>query len=476
MRYLNTPHTTNRLLVVLALLFSLMLGGCGGGGSTSASVTPGAAGAAVSQGVVTALGSIFVNGIEFETTSATVTLDDNPSAADQLKVGMTVKVQGTSDDATKKGVATKVEAMDALEGTIDAVGANTITVMGQVVQIEDNVTRLNDDDAIKVFSAAGFTVGNHVEVHGFADDNGGLRASRVFKKLSGEFEAKGFVSALGASSFGLSSTAGGAPFVTVNFTAGQLPAGVADGSIVEVKSLAAPAGGIVTASLIKIEDSLGATGVKVEVEGFVTSGTLADFVINGQQVITNAATVFEGGLSSDFAVGEKLEAEGPLDSNGAIVAVKVTFRSNIKLEGDASAVSTSGLTLLGKTVAINQHTRLDNGAPIDGNHVEVRAKLDRDGNLIATRIKVLSASGNAFMQGPISAADSAAGTVSILGNTVVSDNATQWRVSSTLSEVPVTKAEFFAKLKANVTVVKVKWDAFVSTGAAIKEAEIELGK
>jgi hypothetical protein len=389
---------------------------------------------------------------------------------------MLVKVQGTSNDATMTGVATTVQAMDAVEGTIDAVGANTITVMGQVVQIEDNVTRLNDDDTIKVFSAAGFAPGQHVEVHGLADDNGGLRASRVVNKISGEFEAKGFVSALGATSFGMSSTSGGAPFVTVNFTADQLPAGVANGSIVEVKSLAAPVGGAVTASLIQIEDSLGASGVKVEIEGYVTSGTLADFFINGQRVITNSATVFQGGLGSDFATGIKLEAEGPLDSSGAIVAIKVSFRSNIKLEGDASGVTASGLTLLGKTVSINQYTRLDNGLPVDGNHVEVRAKLDRDGNLIATRIRVQSADTKAFMQGPISAADSAAGTITILGNTVVSDVSTQWRVSSTSSEVAVTKAEFFAKLKNNVTVVKVRWDGFTSTAAAIKEAEIELGK
>ena len=181
---------------------------------------PPATGAVVSQGVVTALGSVFVNGIEYSTTGATIRIDDNPGIESDLKVGMVVKVRGTSDDATRKGTATQVEARDILEGTISSVDAvnRTITVMGQTVRIEDNVTRLNDDDAQKVFANANFQAGDHVEVHGFADDLGGVRATRVLRKATGEFESKGFVTGLGATSFGLSLTPGGTAVLTVNFT------------------------------------------------------------------------------------------------------------------------------------------------------------------------------------------------------------------------------------------------------------------
>lgn len=460
-----------------ALAAALALTACGGG-SSSSSGPAGAAGAAVSQGVVTAKGSIFVNGIEYNTTGATITIDDNPGFESDLKVGMTVKVRGTSDDTTKKGIATKIEARDALEGKIDSIDTanHTITVMGQTVWVEDNLTRLNDDDTVKVFAAAGFAVGNTVEVNGFADDKGGLRATRIAKKTSGEFEAKGFVTGLGASSFGLSLTPGGVSFITVNFTAGQLPAGTADNSMVEVKSTVAPSGGAITASRIKLEDRLGAAGEKVEVEGIVSSGTLASFVVNGQQVVTDSSTLFEGGLSSDFALGVKLEAEGPLNANGAIVAVKISFRSNIKIEADASNVSAGGLTLLGKSVAINAFTRVDNVPVANGSHVEVRAMPDRNGNLIATRIVVQSPSTRVFVQGPVSAFDGTAGTLAILGFPLVTDGNTGWRVSSSSSEIAITKAEFFARLQTNISVVKVKWDPFTALTVPVKEAEIELGK
>lgn len=350
---------------------------------------------------------------------------------------------------------------------------NTITVMGQLVKIEDNVTRLLDDDTIKVFAGANFQVGDDVQIDGFPDDNGGLRATRVAGLPSGEFEIKGFINNLTANSFDLSLTSGGATTLTVNFAAGALPAGAADGSIVEVKSLAGPAAGAITASLIKLEDRLGAAGVKVEVEGIVTSGTVADFLVNGQRVITNAATLFEGGVAADFAVGGKLEAEGPLDASGAIVATKISFRSNIKLEGNASGVGATGLTLLGKAVTINQFTRIDNGPIANGDHVEVRVTKSGD-VLIASRIIKKSASNQAFLQAPVTAFDSAAGTLTLLDSVILTSGA-QFRISTDSTEAAVNSATFFARLTANVSIVKVKWDSFSSLAAPVKEAEIELG-
>jgi len=469
-------------LSTLILGTLLALASCGGGTGGTGS---GGGSNAVSQGVITAKGSIFVNGIEFSTSSAAIKIDDNPNRPEaELKEGMVVKVRGTSDDATRTGSATQIEARDLLEGTISGVDDTnkTITVMGQTVRIEDNVTRLNDDNNQKVFAQANFQTGEHVEVHGFPDDQGGVRATRVFRKGAGEFESKGFVTGLGPTSFGLSLTPGGTAILTVNYGAGLLPAGTINDSFVEVKSSAAPVppvGGAVTATLIHLEDNIGAAGEKVEVEGIVTSGTLADFVVNGRRVITNAPPVnappiFEGGTSDDFAVGVKLEAEGPLNASGAIVGVKISFRSNIKIQGNASGVTATNLVVLGKTVAINQFTRFD--TPVTtGDHVEVRALTDRDNNLIATRIGVVGNPGRAFLQGPVTAASSTAGTLTILGTTVNSDPSTEWRVSNTLTEPTVSKAEFFSKINVNVTVVKVRWDNFTLLTAPIKEAEIEIG-
>ena len=462
--------------VISAVLFATTLVACGGGGGNGGTT----AGETVSQGVITAKGSIFVNGIEFSTTNATIRIDDTPGVESDLKEGMMVRVRGSADDSTKRGVATSVQAWDALEGRIDNNGvdpvARTITVMGQQVKIEDNITRLNDDNNLRLFAGANFQPGDLVEVNGFPDDNGGLRATRVVKKTSGEFEIKGFVTNLGASSFGLSLLPGGTPTLTVNFTA--LPAGVIEGSFVEVKSLTAPSAGVLTASRIELEDRIGVAGEKVEVEGIVTSvdANVTTLVINGQTVLITSATLFEGGVRADIAPGVKLEAEGPLNADGAIVATKISFRSNIKIEADASLASASGLTVLGKQVVIISTTRLDDGLPVDGDHVEVRAMEGRDGILVASRIKILSPSGRAFVQGPVTAFNGVAGSMTIIGIPISTSVAvTEFRISNDSSEQAVSSGTFFAQLTANLTVVKVRWDSFTSTAQVVDQAEIELG-
>jgi hypothetical protein len=432
----------------------------------------------LSTGEIEKFGSLFVNGVEFRTLGAKLHLRDSKTdkvlqteteIQDLLKPGMVVSVKGGIDDNGLTGIAQEIEFRDALEGKIDSIDDvnKTITVMGQIVRVEDNVTRLNDDNA-KIFSTAGLVVGNFVEVSAFPDDNGGLRATRVAKKAEGELEVKGFVASIGTGSFGLSPTPGGTATVTVT---GSLPVGAIVGSFVEVKANAAPANGAVTATAVQLEDRL-AGGEKVEAEGIITSGTVDSFTINGQKVVTNTSTLFEGGLKVDFAVGVKVEAEGPLDANGAIVAVKVMFRSNIKIEANASGVSASGLTVLGKQVAINQFTRVDIGL-VEGSHVEVRAYLDRNGKLVASRIVVKNANTRTFLQGQVTLTG---GAMTILGTAITINASTQFRISTDAPvDQVVNSTAFLAQVKSGVTVVKVRW-ATADTTLAVEQAEIQLGK
>ena len=436
----------------------------------------------ISSGEIERLGSVVVNGVEFRTTGAVLHLPDDKTARvlqteteihGLLKLGMVVTVRGGLDDNGITGAASEIEFKDSLEGKIESVDNvnKTITVMGQTVRIEDNVTRLNDDNA-KIFTTAGFLKDDFVEVSGFIDDNGGLRATRVFnKKAAGEFEVKGFVVSIGAGTFTLSLPGGN---VTVT---GTLPTGAIVGSIVEVKANAAPAGGALTATVVQLEDRLGEAAEKVEVEGIITSVAVdnSSFMINGKNVTLAASTLFEGGLKTDLAAGLKVEAEGPLDANGAIAAVKVMFRSNIKIEADVTAfIAGSSLTVLGKPVAINSFTKIVGNLTGVGNHVEVRAYLDRNGMLVASRIVLKNADKTrVFLQGPVTLTG---GAMTILGTTVVTNSSSQFRISTDqlATDLSITSAVFIAKVKSGVTVVKVRW-ATSDTTQSVEEAEIQLG-
>jgi hypothetical protein len=66
--------------------------------------------------------------------------------------------------------------------------------------------------------------------------------------------------------------------------------------------------------------------------------------------------------------------------------------------------------------------------------------------------------------------------MTILGVPITTTGAS-FRISNDVADLPVPNpADFFAKVKANVTVVKVRWDAFTATTVAVNQAEIQLGK
>jgi len=88
---------------------------------------------------------------------------------------------------------------------------------------------------------------------------------------------------------------------------------------------------------------------------------------------------------------------------------------------------------------------------------------------------VKGASSQVFIQGPVSAKDATAGTLSILGITVSTNSGTEFRISSDSAEQAVGKNAFFAQVIAGVTIVKARWNSS-DTSAAAQQVEIELGK
>ena len=118
-----------------ALAAALLLAACGG--SSTAPAGGGATPSATSKGVVTAIGSVTVNGIRFDTSTAQIRIDDNPGRPEsELKVGMVVRVKGSKDDVAGTGKATEVEAHHVVRGKVDDKGGSVVRVGGHEVEIE----------------------------------------------------------------------------------------------------------------------------------------------------------------------------------------------------------------------------------------------------------------------------------------------------------------------------------------------------
>jgi hypothetical protein len=477
--------TSTLLLAAVALLSA-----CGSSSSNPAP-TPGGGTSNVSlQGTITtrSAGQIEVNGVTLST-PATVKIEGVERSETELKLGMVVRVKARVDASGHHGEGLEVQFEDAVKGKVESKTATTLSVGGQAVRIDDS-THFEDD----VGRLGSVSSGERVRVSGVPDDRGGLRATRIEKQsgTSDDFEVKGIVSNFTASGFTLkiSPDAGAAGTYTVSLAPGAtIPAGVANGSLVEVRSLKpVQPNQVIEASSIAIEDRLpGVAGGETEVEGIVTSGTSASFVLAGTTVTTSSNTTWTGGVPGDLLPGAKVEAEGLLGSDGVLAAHKVSFKASSMLQGAvaAPAVDGSGLGTLsvnGVVVTVDALTEQRDAVAslVAGDLVEVRGAPGRDGtSLVATRIERRN-DDRPIIRGVVTAKDAAAGTLTILGKTIATGSVESGGFhahsdvsgSSGPSMLP---AEFFAAVTPGQTVVKARGkDPAAMSGQVLTAKEVEL--
>ena len=118
----------NRMKKLATVLICAFMVSCGGGGS---STTAGIGGTGITFGEVTQFGSVYVNGVRFNTTNASFDLDDDiiyeTQAAAQaagFSEGMVIKVEGTTNADGVTGTATWVEYDEDVEGPVSNISSS----------------------------------------------------------------------------------------------------------------------------------------------------------------------------------------------------------------------------------------------------------------------------------------------------------------------------------------------------------------
>jgi len=443
-----------KLYFLVTLTAVLAIAGCGGGGEPVAGIDargnlPPSATAA--QGAITGFGSVIVNGVTYDTSAATFTLDGVAGAQSDLAVGDVVVLLGTVEADGTSPTAQSVTFDDAVEGPITAIdtAAQTLTVLGQLVRID---AETSFDDNISPRSLDGLSVTDVVEVSGFFLADGSISATRIEPKpAGGELEITGLVSNLGASTFEING------FV-VDFSTAMLqefPSGTPEaGQRVEAKGDGLGGAGQLIATRVEFKGSdLGSDGDHVEIEGFVTRfASAADFDVEGVPVITNAQTAYENGANTDIALNRKLEVEGEINAAGVLVATKVEIKASgfIRVEALVEDVQANQLTVLGIVFGVNESTRFEDKSAADleifnlshvmvGDFVEIRA-FDSAGGLIATRLERDDFSGDVALRGFVDSVNEPQFT--ILGVTATTDVATEY---ADMSGARIDPADFFAE-------------------------------
>lgn len=440
--------------LILALGSAFLAAACGGGGEQVAGIdgrgSPTPSAGIFAKGSVTGFGSVIVNGVTYNTNSATFTIDGSPGTQADLAVGDIVVIQGTASGGGAP-VASSVTFDDAVEGPISDIdlATETLTVLGQLVRV-DGATSF--DDSIIPRSLDGLSVNNVVEVSGFFLADGSISATRIeLKPLGGELELTGIVSNAGGDTFEING------FV-VDFSGAMLedfPGGAPEnGQRVEAKGNGLGGSGELVATRIQYKgNELGEDGDEAEIEGFITVfNSAADFEVEGIRVTTNAQTVYENGASTDLAVNRKIEVEGSINASGVLVAESIEFRASgsLRVEALVEIVQASQLTILGIDIRVDDSTRyedsvldLENFGFADifvGDYLEVRGYEDQNG-FVATQIDREDFGGEVAVRGIVeSVADP---DMVILGVTISTSAATDFTDNDGITDL--TPAEFFGQ-------------------------------
>jgi len=430
----------------LALGILLTLAGCGGGGSSGGPVAAPAPGPSAptpisAVGTIDGFGSVYVNGIEFETDSSSYSVDDEDAFDDSsLSVGMVVKVEGTiSDD--NSGTATSIHYDDELEGPVDNLvldpdDTKTFTIFDMTVVAIDGSTvfRAEDDPNFDFDSLADL---DHIEVSGMHNE-GTLIASYIKKEdgLDDDFEAKGTVSGFnGSDQFVLTLRNGS----TLNITLGLNPtipaAGIMDGQFVEVEGT--------------IPDPVGApddwTVKKVELEGLndfdgddddVRIEDILNLDADGAWRIRDTVLAFapsteyrpadlENEIDNESADGMRVRVRGQF-SDGMLTVERIRIEEDdLEIKGIVAAVAPDNATTTGTlTVSFNPavgtiDVTVDDSTMFLNDHslnpfdlsdlnpgtsfVEIKAHLDELGNVVAGSLELEDSLEEYEIEGPLDA-------------------------------------------------------------------------
>jgi Domain of unknown function (DUF5666) len=379
------------LAAAMALGLAIVIAACSGGGADVGSGGTGAFSvSAYSEGTITGFGSVFVNGLRYDDTSASVSDEDGPRSRSDLKLGMVVAVNGNVD-SNDLASASGIRYDSALLGPVALVnaGAKTFTIIGQTVNI----------DASTVFDASLAQGFNSVqkdqllEVHGFLNAaTNTVQATLVERKSStSKYKIGGLVKNLQTSARTLQIGTETLSYGDINLGA------VKDGSFIKLRLEPRIPNGTSSWTITGYNTDSRSTQSqeRAEVEGLVTQINSPTQFVVANMVVNTANASFPNGAAT-VAVGNRVQAKGKL-VNGVLEAKEVKAESkgskDIELRGAISNVDTTAKTfvLRGLTVSFADPVDYDKGTQsnlVNGAQVEVKGQSSTSSaTLRATRIK-----------------------------------------------------------------------------------------
>jgi hypothetical protein len=415
----------NKVIPTILLAAAAALVACGGGSGMSGT-TPSGSAPVMSTGTITGFGSIYVNGVHFKTTSATIRKNGQVVAQSALKVGEIARIKGSENHSDGTGSADSVDVDESVAGPIATIDTtlNTLTVLGQTVKIDAGTSFSSD---VKPADITGLNMNDFVEVSGLIGADGTITATRIDRAASTgtTLQVLGTLASIDTAAHTFMINALKVNYSAANLTgfSGGQPA---NGDLVEVQGMTFDsATTTLTATRVdkQMSDQEQAGDHRdMEHEGLITRFVSAtDFDVAGAAVTTTSATVYRNGTAADLALNVKVEVEGSPNSSNVVVADVISFHHNggVELQSTVTAVTASTLTVLGVEITVTSSTRFEDrsSAQVEmfslsnvsvGDTVDVHGfeSPAGSGKLVATRLDRQPASTEVEVSGPFTAGTS----------------------------------------------------------------------
>ena len=438
--------------IILSTITAITIVACGGSGVGVGLAGIGGSGF-IASGSISGFGSVFVNGVEYETDSATFDVDGNLDGIESdLAIGMIVQVSGTINDDGVTGTATSISFDEELQGPVSAVSApdadgikRSLTILGLTVIIDSSSTTFDvDNDTLPAdFGFGTIAENDNVEVSGFFDTNGDLQATRIelkdniFNTDDSIIEIEGKIfDYVDDSNFKIDGITG----ITIDASDANfddIPNGLLENDLlVEVKGTLNSSFDTITATKIEGEDNTADDADRFELEGIIT-----DYVNDSKfkigEIMVNASKASREPTSLILENDAHVEVEGAI-VDGILIATEVESEGgDIKVHANVTFVDLSTNTFTVEPVAgqlikvtVNSDTQLEDEVNENEQYtltdlfnnlgfVEVRGFDDGNGGIIAVEVDLKEES-DVVLQGYATAATGDAtngGTITILGVT-----------------------------------------------------------
>lgn len=409
----------------------------------------------VSSGSVTGFGSVFVNGVEFETDSATlydVDGDIDGVQAD-LAIGMIVKVAGSINANGVSGTATSIIFDDELQGPVSGIQGTydvkrSFSVLDITVIMDSGSTTFDvSDDVIApppIFDFDTIRDNNNVEISGFFDSSGNLQATRVelkeidFVENSSIVEVKGITANvnIGDRSFNLGSDPGSLFVDALDATLEDLPNDeLVNNQLVEVKGTFTTITNTIKATKVEAEDDSIDDTNEFELEGLISGYVNKNTIFNIGSISVDASKATFEPTTLVLEDNLRVEAEGAV-VDGVLIATEIELEGGeIKIHADVTFVDPGSSTFTvtpvsgqdAITITVTTDTQLENDVieiePFTlnnlnkGDFVEVQGFENDSSGITATEVEVKELS-DVIVQGYATAAMGDAitgGTMTVLG-------------------------------------------------------------